>query len=480
MDLLGAQGVEQKGSGSVHIGNLDFYNTKVLAGERRGNPHTNTLAEKERVIREAKTSAQGIRLDREELLPWQLDKQCKLYSTSTEVLKFQIQWLKRQIYAMKMFEGNWETEIQKYLVKKAKKEYNIENPSVKKNNNGTMYFVEPEGQYPDLVIPRARLDPEKLQALWNQLVAAKMKLAQIKAESKFRKAMACWILGKAHPREYKLCHWIKYVECNGKLLKGKFTLAQLQNILGPNNLTTEYKSSDSDYYKEVKDALAYLLQSLMRSYPSLTQGFIKSSDHLNLKGQSFIDELKRTAPKTEEEVYLFYKYIVGGRKVDFDHLCSDDYTKMFSEDINKPENWKWPPSPVNLPATTTTSPSEEEEDSDDSQKTIQYEDIANDNVPNEKDDKEQEKEAELVKQQWLQMPVEWQKQYTAIVKEQLDKAEKEGKIKNPEDENRLAHRMMKAILANHPNITNNNNNNNNNNPTRRTSRVSKPTQFFKP
>jgi len=284
IDLLGSA-QEPKGSGHVHTKRLDFNYNGLLAGGAQPPKTGATLDKFKKLIHSSLNSAKDVKLSTtEHKLPWQYDLQGKLYSTESEQLRFKCQWLRGEI---------------------------------------------------DTAIAEGRRT-EEIQALYNTLIPLEMDLQLIVAESKFRQRLFCWILGEGTSEEYEHCSWLgKTVQINGR----DYSLSEIDDFLHPDYYL------DNNAFEEFKTKRLEITQTLLRTYPGLSQGMIEQDDKLVLKAKTFIDYLKRKMPKNDEECYLFFKYIVCGHPVNFDYVCEPRYAKfMMDEKLMKEE--VPPPAPL--------------------------------------------------------------------------------------------------------------------------------------
>jgi hypothetical protein len=272
IDRLGSS-EEPRTSGLMSTKILDFFNTSTLAGQRVPTKSEDTFEKMKRLVTESKDSAKGIKMNVEHKLPWEYDIQGKLYSTEMEQKRFKLNHLR--------------DKINKY----------------KNQNKATTAY--------------------KLQALYNTFYPLKTEITLLEAEANFKRNLFCWILGEGSTAEYEKCNWVRQVY--DEKTKTNWTLADIDNYLGAGGIGL-FKSEED--INRVKKLRLQLTQTMLRAYPQLSQGMIEKADNLQFKAKAFIDYLKRTPPKTDEEAYLFYKYIVCGHKLDFNYICDPEYTKL--------------------------------------------------------------------------------------------------------------------------------------------------------
>lgn len=221
-------------------------------------------------------TAHGIKLKKDVQLPWELDRDCKLYSTEVDQLDFKINWLKKQL-GLKPAEG---------IV------YDKDRQAKNSTSNG-LY----NGTLPD----------ETATAL---LFGCSVKLfdllteqALMKAESKFRTRLINWMKGEGKNSEYELCYWVKKSPPVG--------------VEVPELIERGREKEAEEILKERK--------KIFHKNPGLNYGVIESSDMLVLKQRTFLNHLYRKPPMTEEEHYLWYKYIILNQPVNTDYQFLDSY-----------------------------------------------------------------------------------------------------------------------------------------------------------
>jgi hypothetical protein len=264
-----------------------FYNTKTLAGTRVNELRQDTFESKRKLVTDALNSAKGIKMNVEHKLPWQYDTDGKLYSTDMEKLRFKVTTLRNKLLKIK------------------------------------------DQNKPDT-------DAKRI-ALLNTYYPLKMELELLEAESKFKKGLYCWVLGEGKFEEYDKCYWIK--DIYDPRTNKRMNLREIEDQLTNGYLFT--RDEDKAHYKNLRFQLT---QTMMRANPNLTQGMIEQSDNLEFKAKAFIDYLKQTLPKTDEEAYLFYKYIVLSHKLDFDYICEPTYVDFIMKNQPKlPPNIPIPP-----------------------------------------------------------------------------------------------------------------------------------------
>lgn len=249
IDLLGNV-EEQHGSGSVKSQQLDFHYHGQLAGGQQPPKSGDTLQKFKKIIGSALGTAKDVKLGGAHKLPWQYDSDGKLYSTEVEQLRFKCEWLRGEI-------------------------------------------TRAGGGTDDA--PSTRDDIE-LQALYNTYYPLKLELQLIEAEAKFRRKLFCWILGEGTAEEYIHCPWLgkRVVLSNGL----EVDLGEIdQQLAGDYWL-------DTNTQEDLKWKRLEITQTLLRTYPGLSQGMIDQDDKLVLKAKVFIDYLKRKMPKNDEGKFI--------------------------------------------------------------------------------------------------------------------------------------------------------------------------------
>jgi hypothetical protein len=246
-----------------------------------GTPAPTKLVDTVQVIKNELDSvlqtAKNIKLDEEITLPWEHDKDCRLYSTDSDKEHFFLSFLESRLGFHRSDTGRIdetpEERQDEYLQVDAFSTLSQENKTLLK------------------------------QAYINKFVEIDMNMALMKAEKDFRFALYKWIIGEGPDHEYKKCWW-----------------AQIR---------------DTDPANFVENQKKKMLLHLGR--PSLSKGSIAKLDGLAVKVKFFLDNLYRKMPATEEECYLWYKYIVTrDSSINLDHVFEDQhnyrYWKAMAED----------------------------------------------------------------------------------------------------------------------------------------------------
>ena len=211
-------------------------------------------------------TAKDIKLDEDATLPWEYDKECKLYSTDTDKNKFYMRFLEQRLGIARAGDGVL---------------------GVPTNEEKDKLFV---GNAVDAG-KHVPVSDKLMQAYAAKFVDLDLQFALMDAEKNFRTDLYKWMIGEGPNGEYGPCWWVP-----------------------------DKKSRDKK-------------MNLHRGHPGLTKGAIAKLDGLSTRAKFFLDNLARKMPQTEEECYLWYKYIIVKQgKVDLDHVFDDqhnnDYRKM--------------------------------------------------------------------------------------------------------------------------------------------------------
>lgn len=251
-----------------------------FAGKPNGPPDKSTVARVRRHLSGVLDTAKGIKLDSDTSLPWEHDKNGRLYATDSEKLKFQAEWLRKKM------------------------------------------GLEPEGEFQDAkhqsdVVPiqTGLLRDFKYEALMNaagaKLIKVETKLALQQAEIQFRHEFLMWMVGDGPDKEYDKCWWVK----NLNLIKDPIKKRNAR-------------------------------KTLLSANPHITLGVVESQDMMGLRTKYFLDHLFGSVPKTDEEFWLWYKFIIRGRKVNFDHLFEDSWSEDFRKRVSTNPGPKESPPPA--------------------------------------------------------------------------------------------------------------------------------------
>jgi hypothetical protein len=277
-----------------HWKNNEFYlSNRTLAGTVPKTPFPESAQERVKAhIRGVFETAKGVTVKENLKLPWEHDKNGMRFSSETEKKRFQIKHLRKMLGLYK--EGRLRM-------------LPIIHPEYSKYEN--IRIVDND-------VAPAPVEEALIYGAANALIHLEVDMALIGAEKKFRKGLIDWFTGEGRSKEYEKCWWID----------GKFQTTQM-----------EWENANGDKRKQIYAQR----QKLVYANPALMRGMVEDTDMLPFKIKVFLDELYRCAPKTHEEAYLWYKYIVKGTEPDY----SDNFTDSNNRYIISPP----PGGPPNPP-----------------------------------------------------------------------------------------------------------------------------------
>ncbi len=145
-------------------------------------------------------------------------------------------------------------------------------------------------------------------AMFAKLIDLETELSITQTESKFRDDLCCWILGSRPDGEYRKCRWVDQ-QALRKLPSEHypFTKALLPNVIGDWTNLNEHPNAHPN---AMHQAARMDIKSLLRSSPGITQGMVRDHDIMALQKKEFLQVLTRTVPKTEEEAFLWYVFVL--------------------------------------------------------------------------------------------------------------------------------------------------------------------------
>lgn len=266
--------------------------TANIAGKERSPKSGDTVERKKSLIHDAIQTGKEVKMSHDHKLPWQYDTHGKLYSTQTEQLRFKIDYLEKTASSLQL--SDFDGDKDEYIAKKMGLYVNL-------------YSLLPEYEL-------------------------------LQAESEFKNNLHNWILGEGKLGEYNKCWWIKD---EVEIAFSKYSIKELDKYLKSQKLpdTETYLLGgleEEDTFKEYKKKRLELTQKLIKMHPQLTQGMIENESDLKFKGMVFLQYLKRKIPKTDEEAYLWYKYIIRKQPLDFNYLTEPYYVGHI---LNNPRNY---------------------------------------------------------------------------------------------------------------------------------------------
>jgi hypothetical protein len=223
------------------------FNNKHLVGKIRQQKPESTVERIKGKLDGVYETAKDVSVGKEKLLlPWQYDKEGKLYSTATDQNNFKIKWLRRRLGLEEEgdFAMNTNEVIPESLV-------NFDDSNVKK----------------------ALMD-----ACACTLIELEVDKALQTKEAEFRKGLIHWIIGEGKDSEYQRTWWVNE--------KGK----------EPISAATE------------KDKEKILLErkKLLTANPAISRGIVEQTDFLSLQAKYFLDNLYRHYPQSDEVCLFFF------------------------------------------------------------------------------------------------------------------------------------------------------------------------------
>lgn len=267
-----------------------FFTDLRFAGEKeKPGPESTVERVKRKLFTGLYETAKGIKLDSNHQLPWEYDKDGKLFSTETDKMDAKIKFLNKLI-------------------------------GIDDNN---LWKVVPSPLR--LITDDSDIRRALMTGAANTLFPLLAEREIINAESKFRSNLMKWMIGEGKNNEYERCWWIDKK---------------------PRDKNTEVV--DMPDGKE-KDEFMEERKKLLNANPSLTRGIIESSDLLPVRTRAFLEHLYRHAPETDEEFYLWYKYLIRQEPITYDYVHEEYYwlklKKALGYDPNKNPPGGGPPRP---------------------------------------------------------------------------------------------------------------------------------------
>jgi hypothetical protein len=241
----------------------------LLAGEMIKPEPESTIKRYERIYDEAKTSAKGVnfRAEMDPILPWESQTEGRFFGSKIEKLHEEIKWLENLI---------------------------------QNTADNTLESLDKTNQ----------CKSEALGALFNVYTQKKLDLHMMDAETEMQKSFKIWVMGEAPAAEYRRCNWISNQEIEflerlePELINEKRRVYETNAQVGLslNNFLHKHKFP--------------ITQRMIKSFPGLTRGTIDKTNDLRIKYTAFITMLSKIVPRTEEEAFLYYKYIIVGKDRD--------------------------------------------------------------------------------------------------------------------------------------------------------------------
>jgi hypothetical protein len=289
-----------------------------FAGVPKGYPFGSALEKAIGQIEGVLDTAKDLEFTVNATLPWEMDKDCKLYSTPVDQRDWQIQWCLSRLGLE--YKDITSTKVQEEI--KGSPGFmslpdDAKRKLVRMMNSGTVQGIwvprKPVGKKSD-TSPEEKIAPYHAieyefaatgidiglmkQCVMNLLVNLMMQRDLETEEADFRKDVIQWVMGQCEDKEYKKCWWINQ------------SLVQQSD----EELKKQDPSGDLLWAKGEEK------RKLIDKFPGLLHGAIDKIDTLPNKAKWFLHQLYQKAPRTEEEAYLWYKYLVHNRPVNFNHL----------------------------------------------------------------------------------------------------------------------------------------------------------------
>jgi hypothetical protein len=253
-----------------------FLQTETLAaGAKKLLPPTEE-ARFQSLVQKAKESAKGVRVDADSTLPWEHDTEGRLLSTPTDILHFKLERLREWLGLHKADE---------------EQKWPVDAPA---NMSGAI-FASLCRLYADL-----SLEAEVMRE-----------------EGEFRYQLERWLLGEAPIDEYVNCFWVD-----------QHIIDDIRN-LEKNTQTALSWFGQSEATAELRVKLRSQLQRKLmdENDGALWHGFLQKQTDKDIMTRSFLTQLMRTSPKTDEEAYLWYKYLIKKHPITFDNALIPNYLK---------------------------------------------------------------------------------------------------------------------------------------------------------
>lgn len=286
-----------------------FFNTSTLAGkEHQLKKGESTVERIKRQISGVVESAKNVHLELDTSLPWEFDTKGRLYSTDSDKVDFKIKWLRAQLGLAQEGDIHPSDYIDRNLIGRLTNEADNER--------------------------RIAL----LNGASNLLIQLEAERALQQSEANFRQDLIKWMMGSGRTGEYKHCWWITK-----------------HPSVGDENSTVEQLLEERSISEKDADEFIEERQKLITANPAIPRGIVEQTDLMPLKTKVFLDHLRRTAPKTDEEFYLWYKYIIREKPINYDYIFEDYYNRYFWSYFKRDGMTVEPTAPP-LPIATTPLP----------------------------------------------------------------------------------------------------------------------------
>lgn len=300
-----------------------------LAGQQPSQRVKDLLGKNRELITKGRESASRVKIEFDKELPWQRNINGGWFDDDYQRLKFRINWLRIQLGLVTL---KWSTEwilwhdyIWPHGTTRQFISSRINKWKAKRLRGGSSFLAE----------SHSTMDPMDV-AFLNQLVLLENEKALIDKEKRFVKRMMQWAMGNGPDKEYELCWWVPDADVD------------------KTSFFSSWKAYSQPLIKEREAKKTFYKAYLIENNPDIMSGMLtKENDYKKLK-EEFLKTLHRTIPKNDEEIYLYYKYIVkknGVFKLEKASAVMDSATKAYPKvrkDIADQitENWLDDPATV--------------------------------------------------------------------------------------------------------------------------------------
>ncbi len=233
------------------------YTVRTVAGKPKQLKIQNTLEKRKKMLQGILDSAKDIKIHKQSQLPWEEDKECKLLNTEKEKLTYKINYLRTRLGLLPIH-------------KDVTKSYDIDMFTDTRKN------VKPPVHYKN----------EHDNAAWKELIHLETELSVIEKEERFRKKLIKFIEGTAPGEDYLDCPWV------------------------PKAIREDHTKEINYIYDEKTGK--HNPRSMINYNPNALRGIVKAEDDLELKKTYFLKLLRHKKPETDEEAFLWYKYLIKG------------------------------------------------------------------------------------------------------------------------------------------------------------------------
>jgi hypothetical protein len=277
----------------IPVPNLD-----LIAGTIHPD-HPDRLQKRTQEISEAKWLALNLKFDKNFSFPWQHDKTRLLFSTESDQLTFKINFLRKKLgyvplsysiglVTFREFKGKLEDQ-QRIKFEKQKKKY--ENPNI---------------------------TSEMKLSYSQQLSQLEITYALESREKKFQDNFMKWMMGEGPDMEYKDCFWVEDLH---------------EHLQNRSNKWSQFLKGNwaAEQENKIKRDKSWLFEK----QEGIRNGLIEMKTTNEIQKDYFWRVLRKTVPKTDEEAYLFYKYVVKGKALDFDMTLFGYYNDDFDLETMK-------------------------------------------------------------------------------------------------------------------------------------------------